>query len=147
MPFPENKYSEFSWIKGNPDIGEGTWIGPFCIIDGTGGLSIGKCCDISAGTHIYTPTVNRCVSDQKFHKDGEINRDLIDIKPVNIGDNTFIGPHSIISYGVTIGNNCIIAANSFVNSDVPNNSVFGGTPATHIGKITFDENNIQINYF
>ena len=86
------------------------------------------------------------MSGQKFHKDGEINRDLIDIKPVNIGDNTFIGPHSIISYGVTIGNNCIIAANSFVNSDVPNNSVFGGT-VTHIGKITFDENNIQINYF
>ena len=30
--FPENKYSEFSWIKGNPDIGEGTWIGPFVLL-------------------------------------------------------------------------------------------------------------------
>ena len=54
MPFPENKYSEFSWIKGNPDIGEGTWIGPFCIIDGTGGLSIGKCCDIKCwNSYLY----------------------------------------------------------------------------------------------
>ena len=69
MSFPENKYHEHTWIKDNPKIGDGTWIGPFCIIDGTGGLTIGKECDISAGTHIYThSTVIRCVSGKKFEK-------------------------------------------------------------------------------
>ena len=147
MPFPKNKYNDYSWIKGSPEIGDETWVGPFCIIDGTGGLSIGKGCDISAGTHIYThSTVRRCVSGKKF-QDGRINRDLIDIKPVSIGNSTFIGPHSVISYGVTIGNNCIIAANSFVNTDIPDNCVYACTPAIHIGNITFDDSEMQINYF
>ena len=74
MSFPENKYHEHTWIKDNPKIGDGTWIGPFCIIDGTGGLTIGKECDISAGTHIYThSTVIRCVSGKKF-LNNKINR-------------------------------------------------------------------------
>ena len=46
-----------------------------------------------------------------------------------IGDNVYIGYRSIIMPGVTIGNNCIIAAGSVVTKDVPDNSVVGGVPA------------------
>ena len=103
MKFPEkyyaiskNKYNDYSWIKGSPEIGDETWVGPFCIIDGTGGLSVRL--RYKPGTHIYThSTVRRCVSGKKF-QDGRINRDLIDIKPVSIGNSTFIGPHSVASH-------------------------------------------------
>ena len=48
---------------------------------------------------------------------------------IKIGKNTFVGAHSIITHNVQIGNNCIIATGSVVNSSVPDNSVFGGIPA------------------
>ncbi|WP_227645809.1 hypothetical protein [Klebsiella pneumoniae] len=44
------------------------------------------------------------------------------------GDN-FIGFGSVILGNVTIGKGAIVAACSFVNKDVPPNSVVGGVPA------------------
>lgn len=46
-----------------------------------------------------------------------------------IGQNCFIGGHSIILPGVTIGDNCVVAAGSVVTRDVPAGSVVGGNPA------------------
>ncbi|MHA7820220.1 MAG: acyltransferase [Erythrobacter sp.] len=46
-----------------------------------------------------------------------------------IGDNCFIGAHSVILPGVRIGDNCIVAAGSIVNKDVPSNSIVAGNPA------------------
>lgn len=52
-----------------------------------------------------------------------------------IGDNVFIGVHSIIMPGVIIGNNVIIGAGSIVTHDIPDNSVACGTPAKVIKSI------------
>ncbi|MED1471932.1 serine acetyltransferase [Bacillus salipaludis] len=46
-----------------------------------------------------------------------------------IGDKVWIGSHAVIVGNVAIGNNVVIAPNSFVNFDVPNNSVVFGNPA------------------
>ncbi|WP_281251628.1 acyltransferase [Erythrobacter donghaensis] len=46
-----------------------------------------------------------------------------------IGANCFIGAHSIILPGVTIGDQSIVAAGSVVNRDVPPNSIVAGNPA------------------
>lgn len=53
-----------------------------------------------------------------------------------IGDNVWIGPNVAIVGGVKIGNNVLIAANSYVNFDVPANSIVIGNP----GKIIPSEN-------
>ena len=37
-------------VVGDVKIGENTWIGPFCSIDGGGGLEIGENCDITSET-------------------------------------------------------------------------------------------------
>ena len=31
--FPDNPYHPFCWVIGKPEIGKGTWIGPFTVID------------------------------------------------------------------------------------------------------------------
>jgi len=139
---PANNYNEHSWIIGKPNIGKGTWVGAFTIIDGSGGLKIGKNCDISCGVHIYThSTAKRCVENKRFNKEGTINRKSIERKKVEIGDNTFIGPNSVINMGVKIGHHCIIGACSVVTKDVPPFSFVAGTPAKIKGKIIFDKNN------
>lgn len=43
-----------SFVFGNVKVGKHTWIGPFTIIDGSGGLEIGNYCSISSGVHIYS---------------------------------------------------------------------------------------------
>jgi len=43
-----------SYVYGDVTVGEHTWVGPYTLLDGTGGLSIGKYCNISAGVQIYT---------------------------------------------------------------------------------------------
>lgn len=48
---------------------------------------------------------------------------------VIIGNNVFIGAESVVLAGVSIGNNVIIGANSTVTNDVPDNSVYVGSPA------------------
>ena len=60
---PANPYNLHAWIIGEPEIGEGTWIGAFTVLDGSGGLRIGRGCDIGCGVQIYThSTLRRCVS-------------------------------------------------------------------------------------
>lgn len=54
---------------------------------------------------------------------------------VIIGDDVWIGSMVTILKGVSIGNNSIIAANSVVTHDVPNNSIVAGNPAKLVKRI------------
>lgn len=56
---------------------------------------------------------------------------------IKIGNNSFIGKGSILMPGVSIGSNCIVGSLSLVSSSIPDNSVYGGTPAKYI--CTIDE--------
>ena len=52
-----------------------------------------------------------------------------------IGNNVKIYPNSTIVGGIHIGDNVVIGANSFVNRDLPSNTVYGGVPARLLRKI------------
>jgi acetyltransferase-like isoleucine patch superfamily enzyme len=133
---PTNPYNPLAWFVGQPAIGDGTWIGPFCLIDGSGGLVIGRACNVSGGVHIYThSSARRCVTDRKV----ELER-----SPVRIGDFTFIGANAVILMGVTIGDHCIIGAGAVVSIDMPDHSVAVGVPARVVG--TVDATNGTITY-
>lgn len=108
-------------------VGENTWIGPFVILDGTGGLSIGSNCSISAGVQIYShDSVKWAISG---------GTEKYEYAPVHIGDNCYIGPNTIIAKGVAIGNRCVIGANSLVLNDIPSGSKAFGTPCRVISLI------------
>lgn len=57
------------------------------------------------------------------------------VKPVHIKSGAIIGPGSIITAGVTIGENSIVGVGSVVSQDVPNSCVVLGNPARIIKKI------------
>lgn len=108
-------------ILGDVTVGRNTWIGPFTVLDGSGGLVIGEYCSISAGVQIYThDTVKWAVSGGGQSPERA---------SVRIGNRCYIGPNVIISKGITIGDGCVIGANSFVNQDIPPAMKAWGTPA------------------
>jgi len=58
--------------------------------------------------------------------------DLEVTAPIVVGNYVYIGVRSMIMPGVTIGDNCVIAAGSVVAKDIPDNSVVAGVPAKTI---------------
>jgi acetyltransferase-like isoleucine patch superfamily enzyme len=115
---------DLSYVYGDVKVGKHTWVGPFTILDGSGVLSIGSYCNISAGVQIYThDSVEWAVSGGKSK---------YKYSSTKIGDNCYIGPNTIISRGVTIGDGCIVGANSFVNKSFPSNTKLAGSPAKQI---------------
>lgn len=67
---------------------------------------------------------------------------------MTIGDYTVIGTMSMIGCNVSIGNHCVIAAHSFVNMDIPDNSIATGIPARIIGRvISMEDGTVQFEYF
>jgi len=127
------------YIYGDVEIGKNTWIGPFTLLDGTGGLKIGDYCSISAGVQIYThDTVKWALSGGK-HK--------YEYAPVKIGNCCFIGAGTIILKGVRIGNHCLVAANSLVNKSFGDNSIIAGVPAKKIGEVEVKDGEVILKYY
>lgn len=67
-------------------------------------------------------------------------RPLVSRGPVIIGRNVHIGENSCIMPGVTIGDYCVIGANSVVTRDVPKGCIAAGVPAKVIRTIDFENN-------
>lgn len=63
------------------------------------------------------------------------NKGLEYAKPIEVGDNVWIGGNVVVLPGIKIGNNCVIGAGSVVTKDIPNNSVAVGNPCKVIKTI------------
>lgn len=56
-------------------------------------------------------------------------RKLDEMRPVEIGNDVFIGANVVVFNGVKIGDGAIVAAGAVVNKDVPPYAIVGGVPA------------------
>ena len=65
---------------------------------------------------------------------------LVSKGKIVIGENCFIGDNVCIFGGVTIGKNCVVAANSVVNKSFPDNCLIAGSPAVLIKKMEETKN-------
>lgn len=66
---------------------------------------------------------------------------LLYMRPVSIGNNVWIGENVCILLGVSIGNGCIVGANSVVNRDVPHNCMVIGSPAKVVKRYNYEIGN------
>ncbi len=119
--------SHLAYIIANVKIGKNTFIGPFTLLDGGGGLEIGDNTSIAAGVQIYShDNISRALSG---HKSNTV------FSKTKIGNNCFIGPNAVITRGVTIGDHCFVGANSTITFDVKPYTAVSGNPAQKIGKV------------
>jgi acetyltransferase-like isoleucine patch superfamily enzyme len=126
-------------VIGDVRVGERTWIGPSTVLDGSGGLTIGSTCSISAGVQIYShDTVKWAVSGGVAPYERA---------PVAIGDHTYIGPLSVVTKGVTIGRHCVIGTHSIVNRSIPDYSIAFGAACRVVGRVVVGEGGaVQLVY-
>jgi acetyltransferase-like isoleucine patch superfamily enzyme len=99
-------------------IGKNTDIGAFTYINALHGVEIGD--DVQIGSHCSLYSVSTI--DNKKGK-------------IVIKENAKLSSHSTVMPGVTIGKNSVIGAHSFVNKDIPNNTLAYGIPVKIIRKI------------
>ena len=130
-----------SVVMGDVKIGKNTLIGPYTLLEGANArLTIGDNVSISSGVMIYTHDSTR------YQLSG--GRESFKVGDVSIGSNTMIGTMSMIACGVSIGNHCVIGAQSFVNKDIPNYKIAVGVPAEIVGDVIVNEDGtVKLEYY
>ncbi|MEW6470155.1 MAG: acyltransferase [Bacteroidota bacterium] len=117
------------------DIGDNVWIGHYCLLDGISGITIGEGVHVASHSCIYTHSSQDALRllGRKYLEVPAEKRPGYILRPVSIGEYTFIGTSAVILPGVTIGKGCIIGAGSVVAKDVPDFAIAAGNPAQVIG--------------
>jgi acetyltransferase-like isoleucine patch superfamily enzyme len=123
LEIPSNKYHPLVWIHGTPIIGKGVYIGGFSEINcKNSSLEIGDECDIASFVSI------NCADSHKLTLGIE---SAVSRKPIKIGNNSFIGSHSIVKGGAVIGHHCVVAAGTIVEAgNYPPYSLIFGNPVS-----------------
>src|SRR5450759_4611634 len=106
--FPANRFHPLVWIVGDPEIGEGVYIGGLSEVNAKGAkVKIGDNCDIASFV-----TIN-CADS---HKKCIGLSDEVERRDILIEDHVFIGSHSVIKGGARIGHHSVIAAGTIVGA-------------------------------
>lgn len=109
----------------NIKLGERVFINANVMMVDLGGITIED--DVLIGPGAYLISVNLQLKPE--------HRKELELKPVVIKKNVWIGAKAMILPGVTVGENAVVAAGAVVTKDVPANTEVAGLPAKVIKKI------------
>jgi len=124
-------------VFGSPDnqleIGSDTYIGMNSLLNGFAAkLTIGSNVSIAQNVNIMVDSgPNASPAMQQVFP--------LEKKPVTVGNHVWIGTGSVIMPGVTLGDYCVVAANSYVNRSFDPFTIVGGSPAKVLRTFTEDE--------
>src|SRR5262249_8102277 len=125
------------WITAPGDariqIGSGCFLNLGVMVASWGMVEIGDHCMLAHGCFISDAShrfddPDRPVPWQGFDSKG----------PTRIGDNVWCGVNVVVTSGVTVGERCVIGANSVVTTDIPPFSIAAGAPARVLRTIEFE---------
>lgn len=109
----------------NITIGDNVFINAGCKFQDQGGVYIGDGTFI--GHNVVLATLDHDIDPEKRH--------MLHSAPIRIGKRVWIGSNVVITKGVNIGDNSVIAAGAVVTKDIPANVLAGGVPAKVIKEI------------
>jgi acetyltransferase-like isoleucine patch superfamily enzyme len=102
-------------------IGSGVFINHGAYLMDGGGITIGDNCFIGPNFGAYTAAHPLLPKER--------NVGLEKASPIVVGPNCWLGANVTILPGVTVGEGCVIGANSLVTKDIPPYSLAMGSPA------------------
>ena len=117
----EGRLTKWQWLvqdTKNLQLGKNTDIGAFTYINAKYGVAIED--EVQIGSHCSLYSVSTI--DNKKGK-------------ITLKKNCKIGAHSVIMPGVTVGENSVVGACSFVNKDIPANTLAYGVPIKIVKKL------------
>ena len=88
---------------------------------------------IGGGGKIYDTDFHSLRPEDRLNRVADMEHKVC--KPVILKSNCFIGAGSIVLKGVTVGRNSIVGAGSVVTRDIPDNEIWGGSPAKFIKRL------------
>lgn len=104
-------------------VGCDVHIGPYVVIYGHGGVTIGDDCLVSMHCRILSsnhalPPLERAI---RWEPD--------ELRPTKIGRDVWLGAGATVLGGVTLGDGCVVGAGAVVTHDLPPGSIATGVPA------------------
>ena len=110
-----------AYLTGSLHAGRDCTINPYAVVRGR--VSLGDA--VRIGAHTSLLGFNHTMSDPET----EVFRQPITTKGITVGNDVWIGSHSVVLDGVEIGDRCVVAAGAVVTTRVPAGAVVGGNPA------------------
>jgi acetyltransferase-like isoleucine patch superfamily enzyme len=109
-------------------IGAHCWFGQNCVIDGTGGIYIGR--GVRVG--MYSQLWSHVAAGEQIE-----GCTLFGERPVVIEDDVWLVGTCIVASGVTLGRRTVALIGSNITKSCPANSVLAGTPAANKPGLSF----------
>lgn len=118
------------------NLADHVYIGPFCFIESSGGITVGEGVQITHHVSIVTHSSHRT---QRLLGQAYATWPADQPRPgwvagqVEVGPYCFIGPHSVLEARTRLGKGCIVRAGSVVRGSFADHSVIAGNPAVVVG--------------
>lgn len=109
-------------------IGEHCWFGQHCILDGSGGLTIGR--GVRVG--MYSQIWSHVAAGEQIE-----GCTLFGERPVTIEDDVWLVGSCIVASGVTLGKRLVALIASNITKSWPENTVLAGSPAMPKSNLSF----------
>lgn len=103
------------------ELGRDVFLAYSCWIQGSGGLTIGDGVLLSPFAVVATGNHGKRDGSYRWAKGRN--------DPIVIGDGAWISSHAVVTTGCRVGRGALVASNSVVLEDVPDDCVVGGVPA------------------
>jgi acetyltransferase-like isoleucine patch superfamily enzyme len=116
-------------------LGDHVFIGHFNFIDASGGLEIGDGVQVTNHVSVLTHSTHRALRIEREAFWGNPAPRAVQRSATRIGEWSFIGPHSTIAAGASIGRGVLVRAHSYVRGDVPDFAIVQGQPAQRVGDV------------
>lgn len=117
-------------------IDEGTFINVNAIFLDNNIINIGKNGLIGPGVQLLTASHPLSARERLITSNENLKTSYKTFsKPIQIGDNVWIGGNTVVLPGITIGNNVTIGAGSVVTKNIPDNMLAFGNPCKIIRQI------------
>jgi acetyltransferase-like isoleucine patch superfamily enzyme len=140
--------------EGRLEVGEGTLLEPhvWLTADGDARIRIGQGSFLNIGVMVAAAELveigdhcmfaNGCFVTDSNHRFDDPNRPITwqgftSKGPTRIRDNVWCGANVVVTSGVTIGERCVIGANSVVTEDIPPHSIAAGAPAKVLRRVEY----------